>query len=121
LFDKAQALLLDPATILDYLVPPGRLRYLVPHDGLRHVTGLTGLAVVSLAVAWWWRFLWLSLTRYLKLDRFNAASLLLSTQVIGILLTLVLLLQSREFASLIGHSRGRLCHTSSCNPESLRA
>jgi hypothetical protein len=64
----------------------------------------TGLAVVTLlfGFVWWWSFLYLSLRRYLRLDRDNALALFLSTQVIGLLLLLLVLATFTEMATYIG-------------------
>ncbi|MFQ5806050.1 MAG: YIP1 family protein [Phycisphaerae bacterium] len=52
---------------------------------------VVGTLVLMLAFVWWWRFLYVGLRHYLRLDRRNTAALLLSTQLIGLLIALVIL------------------------------
>jgi hypothetical protein len=63
--------------------------------------GLGPLAIL-IGFVWWWRFVWLGMRRYLKLDVVNAAALLASTQVVGLLALLLILLKLPAFAMLIG-------------------
>ncbi|HUU95399.1 MAG TPA: zinc ribbon domain-containing protein [Phycisphaerae bacterium] len=60
---------------------------------------VVGVLFLWLALAWWWRFLYVSLRHYLRLDPISAVALFLSTQVIALLalmlvLTFALLLTS---------------------------
>lgn len=45
-------------------------------------------ALLALAFGWWWRFLYLALRNYLRLDQRNALALFFSTQIIGVALML---------------------------------
>jgi len=68
----------------------------VVFDGRRWSTGasaatealstLLGTILFVLSFAWWWRFLYVALRYYLRLDARNAVALFLSTQVIGFLI-----------------------------------
>jgi len=62
-----------------------------------------GLALVTVGWLWWWRYLWVSLVDYLRLDRGNARALFLSTQAIALLCGLIVLCNLPEygFARLI--------------------
>jgi hypothetical protein len=53
---------------------------------------LLSCTLIFFGLAWWWVFLYLSLRRYLRLDRSNTWVLFLSTQLIGLLLMLLLLI-----------------------------
>jgi hypothetical protein len=66
------------------------------------------LVWVFFGLLWWWVFLYVSLRRYLQLDRRNAVALLLSTQAIGILLLVFVLLQLGVGTSAIGEVQFRL-------------
>lgn len=57
-----------------------------------------------LGLIWWWRFQWLALRAYLKLDRHNALALLISTQIIAVLIgiTIAIMAWSPELATWWG-------------------
>ena len=61
-----------------------------------------GALIVALAFVWWWLFLWMGLRRFLRLDRFNAAALFLSTQIIGLLVLGMCLLVNQAIAQALG-------------------
>ena len=74
-------------------------------DPIQHWFNL-GIAAAILLVGfiWWWVFLYVSLRRYLQLNRRNAAALLVSTQAIALLTILLILLQvSRTVIDMAGH------------------
>lgn len=50
-----------------------------------------GTLLVSVNLFWWWRFLYVALRRYIRLDGKNAAALLVSTQAIGLTVLLLIL------------------------------
>ena len=58
--------------------------------------------VLYLSFVWWWRFVWVSLRHYLRLNRPNAVALFLSTQIVGVLVLLLILLQWTYFATRLG-------------------
>ncbi len=47
-----------------------------------------GTLLFALSFIWWWRFLYVALRRYLRLDSRNAIALFVSTQAIGLLVLL---------------------------------
>lgn len=65
-----------------------------------------GAAVYLLVFAWWWRFLYVGLHRYLRFDKRNTIALLASTQIIGVLVMVLLLLHS-EVAHVVRRFLGR--------------
>jgi len=65
---------------------------------------LVGVPLLA-TVLWWWPFVYAALRRYLRLDRGNAAALLVSTQIIGVLLVLVVLLWSEQPAATFAFGR----------------
>jgi hypothetical protein len=58
--------------------------------------------LIFLGLVWWWVFLYLSLRRYLRLDRSNTWALFVSTQLCGLLLMFILLLSLGSGTSAIG-------------------
>lgn len=64
---------------------------------------LLGIVLVLFSSLWWWAFLYVSLRRYLRLDRANAWALLLSTQLIGMILLAIILLRSDVGMDAVGH------------------
>ncbi len=75
---------------------PRALRYLLGTSwGWRvpsfWVDAVVGAVYLHAVTAWWWRFLYVTLRDYLRLDLTNALALLISTQVIAILLVLLLI------------------------------
>jgi hypothetical protein len=53
-----------------------------------------GFLLFGLSFLWWWRFLYVAMSRYLRLDRKNAIALFLCTQTIGLLVLAVILLST---------------------------
>lgn len=66
------------------------------------ISAVTLVAVAGLAFVWWWVFLWRALRDYLRIDAPNALALLLSTQVIGLLTLLWILVQFDDLAFVLG-------------------
>jgi hypothetical protein len=68
-----------------------RSRYALRGPGQAAFTAAIALVVIGLGYVWWWAFFYVSLRRYLRLDRRNAVALFLSTQIIGLLLLAIVL------------------------------
>lgn len=91
----------DLDDLFDWLIygwrPPASL-YALPL--LLNVMVLAVLALVGLA--WWWRYLFVTLRCYLKLDRGNAWALFVSTQLIGLLILAIAWTSWAPIARIVG-------------------
>jgi len=65
-------------------------------------------AIVYFSFAWWWPFLWTTLTRYLRLNRRNALALFLSTQLVGVLAMMIILIRYSTLGVVVGHVLNRI-------------
>jgi hypothetical protein len=65
-------------------------------------------AIAYFSFAWWWPFLWAALTTFLQLNRRNALALFLSTQFIGLLAIMIILIRYSELGIIIGHLLNRI-------------
>jgi hypothetical protein len=99
-------IVLHPQITLDLLMGNWRDFISYPINSALHVALLA--ATLYLCFIWWWRFLWVSLRRFLRFDQTNAMALFLSTQLIGLLSVVILLSRNDPLATLIGRVLLRL-------------
>jgi hypothetical protein len=92
----------------EVLLGPGLPGFLLLDRWIHGFNLAVGLAWVFFALVWWWAFLYVALRRYLRLNRRNAVALFLSTQAIGVLLLMVLLLQLHVATMALGAWQLRL-------------
>ncbi len=76
----------------------GRMDYAWRDPRRAAFTFAIALVIAALGYVWWWIFLYVSLRRYLRLDRRNAVALFLSTQIIALLVLAILVFQLTNLA-----------------------
>ena len=66
------------------------------------------VGILYFSFVWWWPFLWIALRGYLKLNTRNALALFVSTQSIGLLAILIILIRYSEVGLLVAFALKRI-------------